>query len=127
MTTPNKIYQPHFPRSQGSAFPWGEAPWRADPLLKNGICINLETEQPFSSIFFFRLCKSCAPWGEWEGGSFVVPEKKDSEGWCDRALYPTGACLFHLLPGSLVEEVSPTLLAASVSVWLSLDEMLQLV
>ena len=75
-------------------------------------------------FFFFSLCKSHAPWGEWEGGSFVAPEKKDSEGWCGQAPFPTGACLIQLLPGPLVE-VSPTFLAASVSV--AEFEMLQLV
>ena len=31
VTMPNKIHQPYFPRSHGSALPWGETPWRADP------------------------------------------------------------------------------------------------
>ena len=78
----------------------------------------------FLNLFFFSACAKAMLLGEREGGSFVAPEKKDSEGWCGQAPFPTGACLIQLLPGPLVE-VSPTFLAASVSV--AEFEMLQLV
>lgn len=121
-----KCISPIFLEDRGQLSPGGKPPGVLTPVEKWHLHQFGNRASSFLnfSFFFFSLCKSHAPWGEWEGGSFVAPEKKDSEGWCGQALFPTGACLVQLLPGPWVE-VSPTFLADSVSV--AEFEMLQLV
>ena len=123
MTTPNKIYRPHFPRSQGSAFPWGEAPWRADPLLKNGICINLVTEQPLSSIFF-SACAKAVPLGEsGRVGALCFLRKRTQRVGVAEPYIQQEPVSFTFFLAPWWKKCHPL---CWQPLWLSLDEMLQL-